>query len=439
MTLTIIVILAVAVVLLIAALAILMGLFWRKNRELKQKNDAIIREMYRSQNIIERAVKHGVSRAALLSLLFGVCIVGKAQEEYFEYYDDEKTIITGLTSTGEVASSLTIPSSVTTVRADAFSGAKASALVVNAATISFGSQATSGIAEAQFSSINFCKEMDASSMISVISGLGSLFSDEGILEIEGLDGCSGSINLSSVLRGKTNVHVIMPAALVRECNKDDFNFGEFDGDDVADYKCAKVFGHFVLTTDVGTFCGSAKFCDTNDGSNFLFYVPTGVTTVDGDKMVHVQRVSYIMAGKGVIIHNELNTADAADLPRYNGDLTSDDISCYNSNMLVGTLEPTHISATDGDKTNMILYNGLFYKTSGGTLGANRAYLQISTDELPASGKMAIYVDDEGETTVVESPLSSFDSRTSDMYNLAGQRVEESYRGIVIQNGKKIKR
>lgn len=62
----IIMILAVAVVVLTVVIALMVLLFWRKNRELKQKNEAIVSEMYRCQNIIERAVRHGVSRAALL-------------------------------------------------------------------------------------------------------------------------------------------------------------------------------------------------------------------------------------------------------------------------------------------------------------------------------------------------------------------------------------
>ena len=66
---TIIMILAIAVVLLTAIVAVMVWLFWRKNRELKEKNQAIVSEIHRSQNIIERAVKHGVSRAALLSIL----------------------------------------------------------------------------------------------------------------------------------------------------------------------------------------------------------------------------------------------------------------------------------------------------------------------------------------------------------------------------------
>jgi len=46
-------ILAIAVVLLAVVVAVMVWLFWRKNRELKQKNEAIVSEIHRSQNIIE--------------------------------------------------------------------------------------------------------------------------------------------------------------------------------------------------------------------------------------------------------------------------------------------------------------------------------------------------------------------------------------------------
>jgi hypothetical protein len=37
-----------------------------KDEDLKQKNDVIIREVRRNQNIIDKAVGQGVNRAALL-------------------------------------------------------------------------------------------------------------------------------------------------------------------------------------------------------------------------------------------------------------------------------------------------------------------------------------------------------------------------------------
>ena len=81
-------ILAVAVVVLTAVVAVMVWLFWWKNRELKQKNEAIVSEMYRSQNIIERAVKHGVSRAALLSILSMVLLTACTKDGDIIYQTD---------------------------------------------------------------------------------------------------------------------------------------------------------------------------------------------------------------------------------------------------------------------------------------------------------------------------------------------------------------
>jgi hypothetical protein len=38
-----------------------------KNDELKEKNDVIVREVRRNQDLIDRAVRNGVKRASLLS------------------------------------------------------------------------------------------------------------------------------------------------------------------------------------------------------------------------------------------------------------------------------------------------------------------------------------------------------------------------------------
>ena len=63
---TLIILLAVAVLLLAAIVMLLLWHAYRQERHLKSKNEAIVREMHRCDQVIERAVKHGVSRAALL-------------------------------------------------------------------------------------------------------------------------------------------------------------------------------------------------------------------------------------------------------------------------------------------------------------------------------------------------------------------------------------
>ena len=54
------------VVLVILVLVLVLNLF-SKNDELKEKNDVIVREVRRNQDLIDRAVQHGVKRASLLS------------------------------------------------------------------------------------------------------------------------------------------------------------------------------------------------------------------------------------------------------------------------------------------------------------------------------------------------------------------------------------
>lgn len=63
---TIIILLAVAVLVLAAIVMFLLWHAYRQERHLKSKNEAIVREMHRCDQVIDRAVKYGVSRAALL-------------------------------------------------------------------------------------------------------------------------------------------------------------------------------------------------------------------------------------------------------------------------------------------------------------------------------------------------------------------------------------
>ena len=65
-TSTIILMLVGIVALLTAIVVVLLWLMHCKDEDLKQKNDVIIREVRRNQNIIDKAVGQGVNRAALL-------------------------------------------------------------------------------------------------------------------------------------------------------------------------------------------------------------------------------------------------------------------------------------------------------------------------------------------------------------------------------------
>ena len=100
--------------------------------------------------------------------------------------------------------------------------------------------------------------------------------------------------------------------------------------------------------------------------------------------IHIQRVRYVKNGEGVLIHNQAGTSASADLLRVSdSSVTWEEQTLYNKNMLKGVTVATTIGKTDGDKTNLVLKDGAFHPTSGGTIGANKAYLQVPTTVLAA--------------------------------------------------------
>ena len=79
-------------------------------------------------------------------------------------------------------------------------------------------------------------------------------------------------------------------------------------------------------------------------------------------------------------------------------------------------------------------NGVgFYLWEGKAIGANKAYL-----ELPASSVKAFTFQFDDDPTGIEeaSPISSPEEKEL-MYDLNGVRVDNSYKGVVIKNGKKV--
>jgi hypothetical protein len=60
------ILMATALVVLAVVVGLLILHLIHKSDELKAKNDVIVREIRRNQALIDRAVKHGVNRAAML-------------------------------------------------------------------------------------------------------------------------------------------------------------------------------------------------------------------------------------------------------------------------------------------------------------------------------------------------------------------------------------
>lgn len=121
-----------------------------------------------------------------------------------------------------------------------------------------------------------------------------------------------------------------------------------------------------------------------------------------------------------------------------------------------TLEKTELDWT-GDKTtdkksfhNYILGvkdgNAVFAPTEAGTLAAGKAYYRIRRDqdklakaikENPAAAKVIFFsIGGNGETTGINGIENEAKKNDGIMFNLAGQKVQKSYKGMVIMNGKK---
>lgn len=371
--------------------------------------------------------RHGAFGLQVLMLLF-LLLVGAngayAQGDCFVYEGSDNTVITDLTDKGRAASSLTIPATVTTVNSGAFSAAaNVSTLIIEAGgnpafeASLFGTNANP-ISEIQI----LGNSMTVANIQKLFTSLGA----QGELSTVYIAGYSGE--WSDIATGDavltSEVTVALPAALVSTQK-----FGD-----------AKVYGRFEITKEIISFCGNATFEDTDDGSNMLFYIADECNKEEG--YIHIQRVSYVKKGEGVLIHNLRNTSAYADLPVYDGDVTGDDATNYAKNMLKGVTTATTIGKIDGDKTNLVLKDGAFHPTSGGTIGANKAYLQVPTTVLAAREMLNISFEDE-TTGIRESNLPPGGSqppvwRGASGYDLSGRLLNSrpSAKGLYIYNGKK---
>ena len=142
----------------------------------------------------------------------------------------------------------------------------------------------------------------------------------------------------------------------------------------------------------------------------------------------------------MLIHRTASSQGYCDLERYSGSVS------YASNMLVGVTEPTTIGSTDGTKTNYILKDGAFHPTSGGTVKANKAYLQIPTS---AAREGALTIDFGDETTEIKTTDFTDYTDSGAIYDLQGRCVGSAEansslftlhsslkKGLYINNGKK---
>ena len=162
------------------------------------------------------------------------------------------------------------------------------------------------------------------------------------------------------------------------------------------------------------------------GTN-AYEVPEGVTAYTGKVDGNVLRLTPV--ANGIIPADEAvilkTTQSQVYLPYTTTSATKSD-----DNKLEGTDEEMILGTNDYALS--LGQNGVgFYLWDGKSIGANKAYLELS-----ASSVKAFTFEFEEATGIQEaSPKSSPEGK--DLYNLNGVRVDENYKGIVIKNGKKV--
>lgn len=164
-----------------------------------------------------------------------------------------------------------------------------------------------------------------------------------------------------------------------------------------------------------------------------------ITSIDGaNNSVEATAVSVMESGKGYFIKGDNAETE------YTVTATSTAATPTEGNLIVGNTSATTISATSPTTTDKYVLgtatagtysgqSGLFKVDSSVNVAAGKAYLDTQTTV--SAQYLSIAWDDDMTTTIDNFTISQFDKNAT-RYNLAGQKVSDSYKGIVIVNGKK---
>ena len=174
--------------------------------------------------------------------------------------------------------------------------------------------------------------------------------------------------------------------------------------------------------------GYATFCSQYplDFSDYATadYSAWQVTSIGSGAITFEQVKGKVKGGTGLLLKGEAGATVTLTSADSDNELTG--------NKLVGTLAPLYVAAND--------YYGLsgttFVRMNAGTVKAGKAI--IPAGEIPTSAQNLTFVF-EDNTTGIESIHNGTIDNNAPMYNISGQRVSESYKGIVIVNGKKVVR
>lgn len=139
---------------------------------------------------------------------------------------------------------------------------------------------------------------------------------------------------------------------------------------------------------------------------------------------------YIAANEGVVLKG--------DAGKYTFEATGVEVSKIDGNEIVGVSEATELTA--GQNIYLLSQNNTTKKVAFRlldttyTLDANKAYLKVPASQ---GSRVMIDVDDEIETGIEAVSGEEVNAKANVIYNLAGQRMSRTTKGINIVNGKLI--
>lgn len=177
----------------------------------------------------------------------------------------------------------------------------------------------------------------------------------------------------------------------------------------------------VNTSNIGTLCLPRKF---EKPATMTLY---NIVGKDASSIYFEENTGEIEAGRPYLFRSTENPIVITH--------TGESTTAGTNNGLVGTYESCAITPNDG---NYILSNNTLYVVDGTfNCGANRAYIHI--DDVPTynpSAKADFTLDFNEPTGITSYENDNENLKAMTVYNLNGMRVNGSYKGIVVVNGKK---
>ena len=236
-----------------------------------------------------------------------------------------------------------------------------------------------------------------------------------------------SMDISQIKSFKINGTVKVANVYLTDYNNTKINGGYCTGDVVREYAAIDKFGTICLPYKAS--CAGAEIYEIAGKT------ANGVTLTKVTGLLEAGKPYFYLASDAVGKYDGNTPQNIYNVNFFRADAdTYDAASAGTNNGLIGTF--SEITAPIGDDYYVLSNNKLYNVDSSVTVGANKAYVNISaiTPRL-ARG----FVDlDFNEPTGIETVANSQEvNANSKFFNLAGQRVAQPTKGLYIVNGKKV--